>query len=105
MAAESPLNDPEGTLNYILWILELATTVIFLFEMIVKVISLGFIVNGPNSYLRNTWNIVDFVIVVVSIISLFPLKINLTTLKIIRMVRLLRPLRVISKNSSLRMSI
>ena len=48
---------------------------------------------------------IDFLIVVTSIISLFPLDINLTTLKIIRMARLMRPLRVISKNESLRTSI
>jgi hypothetical protein len=105
LAAESPLNDPKGTLVYILFILELMTTVIFIFEMIVKIISGGFLCNGPDSYLQNSWNIVDFTIVAVSILSLFPLKINLTTLKIIRMVRLLRPLRVISKNQSLRLSI
>lgn len=48
---------------------------------------------------------IDFLIVVMSIISLFPLEINLTTLKIVRMARLLRPLRLISKNDSLKTSI
>ena len=39
--------------------------VIFTIEMILKVISMGFVACGPDSYLRDRWNILDFVIVMV----------------------------------------
>ena len=38
-------------------IIDTITTCIFTFEMVVKMISYGLIINGPNSYLRNGWNI------------------------------------------------
>jgi hypothetical protein len=49
--------------------------------------------------------LVDFVIVVTSLVSFFPLQIDLTKLKIFRMIRLLRPLRVINKSQNVRASI
>ncbi len=85
--------------------LEYVTTTIFLLEMMVKVIATGFIINGPESYLRFGYNVVDFIIVLASVISLFPLNVHLDILKIMRTVRLLRPLRVISRSTSLKLSI
>ena len=70
--------------------------------------SYGLLTNGDKSYLRNSWNLLDFLIVIVSIISLAtPVEESesLTALKIIRLARLLRPIRVISKNDGLRISI
>ena len=78
--------------------MDVITTFIFLGEVVVKVTALGFILNGPQSYLLDIWNIIDIVIVLVSLIAFLPFELNLGILKIIRMVRLLRPLRVISKN-------
>jgi hypothetical protein len=45
-------------------------TAIFTVECILKVISYGFVRNGEDSYLRSGWNILDFLIVVVSLVSL-----------------------------------
>jgi len=70
-----------------------------------KVISDGFLFNGPKSYLKNPNNLLDFFIVVPSVIELFPLGTDLSFFKIMRMVRLLRPLRVIGKNENLKTSI
>ena len=42
-------------------------TIIFSLEMIMKIIVFGMITNGQDSYLRNGWNILDSVIVFVSI--------------------------------------
>jgi hypothetical protein len=105
LAFESPLNDPNGTLSSILVIFDYITTTIFFFELIVKVIATGFMLNGDKSYIKNSWNIMDFIIVVISLVSLVPMDANLSVLKIIRMARLLRPLRVISKNENLKLSI
>ena len=38
-------------------------TVIFIMEFMLKIVAFGFIVHR-NSYLRNGWNLIDFVVVV-----------------------------------------
>ena len=83
-------------------------TILFTFEVIFKVIAHGFLLNGKNSYLRNHWNILDFIIVVISLVSVsIPDESSegLATFKVIRMARLLRPIRVISKNDGLKIAI
>jgi hypothetical protein len=85
--------------------MDYVTTVIFLIEVVIKVIGSGFIINGEKSYLRNAWNVIDFFIVIISLLDLFPTGLSLGVLKIVRMARLLRPLRVISKNEALKLSI
>jgi hypothetical protein len=102
---ENPLNDPEGVTFAILQTLEYISSAIFLLEVLIKVVAMGFYFNGPDSYARKGANVLDFLIVFMSIISLFPQGYNLSHLKIIRMIRLLRPLRVISKNEGLRISV
>lgn len=42
----------------------------YLLEMLLKVIGMGFLFNH-GAYLRNGWNVIDFVIVVVGLVSLF----------------------------------
>jgi hypothetical protein len=80
------------------------TTTFFTLEVIIKVIALGFIFNGKESFIRDAWNVIDLTIVIISIFSLCPVDVNLNALKVIRMARLLRPLRVISKSETLKLS-
>ena len=54
----------------LLKILDTIFSVIFILEAIIKIISFGFVINGPDSYLRSNWNIMDFLIVIVSIMDL-----------------------------------
>ena len=108
LTLENPLLDPKGWESTYLRRVDLAITVLFTFEVIIKVVSYGLLTNGDKSYLLNSWNRLDFLIVIVSIISLaIPVEESesLTALKIIRMARLLRPIRVVSKNDGLRISI
>eukprot|EP01064_Diplonema_japonicum_P007143 TRINITY_DN14858_c0_g1_i1.p1 TRINITY_DN14858_c0_g1~~TRINITY_DN14858_c0_g1_i1.p1 ORF type:complete len:1011 (+),score=153.39 TRINITY_DN14858_c0_g1_i1:233-3265(+) len=79
------------------WI-DLIFTVCFAFEMIVKVVALGFILH-TQSYLRNGWNVLDFITVVASIVSLTGAGSNVSVL---RLLRILRPLRTMSKVAGLR---
>ena len=44
--------------------IEIIFTIIFTSECTMKIIAYGFI-SHPNSYLRNTWNILDFTIVMI----------------------------------------
>ena len=70
LAIDSPRLDPTSTLAITLSWLDLVWTAIFAFECIVKVISLGFVCNGKRSYLRDPWNVLDFCIVVISVVVL-----------------------------------
>jgi hypothetical protein len=72
IAISSPLNDPEGTLQKILDYIDIATTIIFTMEGFIKIISVGFYWCGDTSYMRTTWNILDFFIMIFSLISLVP---------------------------------
>lgn len=74
----------------------------FIFEMAVKTIALGFIMD-TGSYLQESWNQLDFFIVLCSVIDMIFADLNLPIIKILRMLRTLRPLRVISHDKDLKM--
>ena len=69
-------------------------------EMSLKIIAFGFIFN-KGSYLRDSWNVLDFTIIVTAYIPLVlsSSSINLTAL---RSLRVLRPLRTISSVKALK---
>jgi Ion transport protein len=105
LALDNPLNDPESTLVKFLQYTDIILTIFFSCESIFKIITNGFIFNGENSYLRNGWNFIDLVVVIVSIISLAITSNKLKIVKILRLLRVLRPLRVISRNKGLKIGI
>jgi hypothetical protein len=74
-------------------------------EMIIKVIVLGFAANGPKSYIRGGWNILDFIIVIISLFSLGFRGSSLSKLKALRTIRVLRPLRLIGRNANMKVVI
>lgn len=70
----------------------------------IKVIVMGFVI-GPKTYLRDSWNILDFVIVMFSVLtwileSLYSFDISFV--RGFRALRALRPLRVVSKNEGIK---
>ncbi|XP_069737633.1 voltage-dependent P/Q-type calcium channel subunit alpha-1A [Phaenicophaeus curvirostris] len=70
---------------------------IFCFEAGIKIIALGFAFH-KGSYLRNGWNVMDFVVVLTGILSTVGSQFDLRTL---RAVRVLRPLKLVSGIPSL----
>jgi hypothetical protein len=105
LAVETPLTDPKSNLVIVLTYIDYVMTTIFTLEMVIKMIAYGFACNGKNSYLRNAWNILDFVIVTSALLSLVLSEFDLSFLKALRMLRILRPLRLISRNKGLKLSI
>lgn len=105
MIIDNPLNDPNGRTTYVLSILDFIITTIFCLESALKIIHYGFLFNGVQSYLKISWNIMDFVIVCFSILSLMLSTINIPFIKVLRLLRVLRPLRVISRNESLKIAV
>uniref|UniRef100_A0A3B4CY60 Voltage-dependent N-type calcium channel subunit alpha n=1 Tax=Pygocentrus nattereri TaxID=42514 RepID=A0A3B4CY60_PYGNA len=70
---------------------------IFCFEAGIKIIALGFAFH-KGSYLRNGWNVMDFVVVLTGLLTTVGADFDLRTL---RAVRVLRPLKLVSGIPSL----
>ena len=51
LALENPLNDPDGNLMLFLFYFDILTTVLFMAEIVMKVIATGLLLNGAESYL------------------------------------------------------
>ena len=66
------------------------STVIFFVESLMNIVCYGFICCGKTSYLRNPWNILDFTIMILSVIGVSPIASQLQSFKMFRIVRVLR---------------
>ena len=76
----------------------------FFIEALIKIIALGFVLH-KGAYLRDTWNIIDFFIVITSIIEIFASVLSVNAkinLKALRNMRVLRPLKTINAIPSMR---
>lgn len=77
--------------------IEYLFTSVFIVEFILKIVAMGFVM-GRNTYLRDGWNFIDFVVVVTGFISFFiPARISA-----IRVIRIIRPLRSINSLKQMR---
>jgi len=80
------------------------TSFVFLVEFVLKIISKGFII-GENTYLKDPFNVLDFSIVIFSILT-WILEATLgnknSFTKGFRSLRALRPLRFVRSNESLK---
>ena len=106
LALETPLDDPEGNKVRVLNHIDLFMTVAFTFEAIVKIIAAGFLFTGKPSYIRDPWNILDFIIVVAALLgAIAGDAINISFIKSLRILKVLRPLRAISRLEGLKIAI
>ena len=96
LALDNPLNDPNSSLASFLVYSDYILTSFFLAEAILKIIAFGFLFNGEVSYIRNGWNAIDFVVVIISIASLIISGNKFKIVKIFRLLRTMRPIRIIT---------
>jgi hypothetical protein len=99
---EPKLADPyqAKTISNILLII----SIIFVVEMVVKIIVIGFYW-GERTYLKDSWNILDFIIVMFSILTWImeaAAGADISFIRGFRALRALRPLRVVSKNEGIK---
>ncbi|XP_035812465.2 voltage-dependent T-type calcium channel subunit alpha-1I-like isoform X1 [Amphiprion ocellaris] len=90
---------PCGHTPFLLQALDDGIFVFFAGEMLVKMVALGVI--GQSGYLGDTWNRLDFFIVIVGMLE-YSLDGHNVSLSAIRTVRVLRPLRAINRVPSMR---
>jgi hypothetical protein len=74
---------------------------VFMFEFVTKLIHRGFIFT-PNAYLSDTWNRLDFVVVMFSTMNYMPGQEKSSLGRVFRLGRCLRPLRMVNKNPGLK---
>ena len=90
----------KDTIEYMITVI----SVIFIIEAVLKILVMGFIC-GKGTYLRDPWNVMDFLIVVFSIVN-WVLEsfgsLNVSFLRGFRALRALRPLRMVSKNEGMK---
>ncbi|XP_043349599.1 voltage-dependent T-type calcium channel subunit alpha-1H isoform X4 [Dermochelys coriacea] len=108
IALERPDIDPHSMERIFLSVSNYIFTAIFVVEMMVKVVALGFF-SGENTYLQSSWNVLDGILVFVSIIDIIVSMASaggakiLGILRVLRLLRTLRPLRVISRAPGLKL--
>ena len=91
--------------------IDIVFTILFTIEAAIKIIALGFAFNrlGPIvPYIRNPWNILDFFVVMASLIDLIIAALgfdasSIQALKSLRVLRAMRPLRMISKDPGMKL--
>ncbi|EFO93645.1 CRE-EGL-19 protein [Caenorhabditis remanei] len=88
--------------NTALETIEYVFIVVFTIECVLKIVAMGFLFH-PSAYLRNAWNILDFIIVVIGLVSTILSKMSIQgfDVKALRAFRVLRPLRLVSGVPSL----
>lgn len=111
---DTPLDDPNSTLSEFFKYLNVVFLVIFSMEASLKIIALGFWDNNYEEitpYIKDPWNVIDFVVVVVSFVEVYYEVFSsggnedLNSIKALRAFRALRPLRIISKSKDLKVAI
>jgi hypothetical protein len=64
--------DPDSKTKSALVVIDNLTMAIFTVEIISKIVAYGFLLNGEYSYMRELWNIMDFVILALSYVCFLP---------------------------------
>ncbi|XP_068119134.1 voltage-dependent T-type calcium channel subunit alpha-1G isoform X2 [Hyperolius riggenbachi] len=108
IAMERPKIEPQSAERIFLTLSNYIFTLIFLAEMTVKVVALNLCFGG-KAYLRSSWNILDGMLVLISVIDILVSLVSdsgtkiLGMLRVLRLLRTLRPLRVISRAQGLKL--
>lgn len=99
LTLESPLDNPHAQKQTILYYSDMSITIIFIMEVFIKIFADGFLINGKNSYLRITLNMLDFIVVLFSVLSLIVNK------KVLSIFKMLRVIRIIARNKGMKLAL
>ncbi|XP_030756415.1 muscle calcium channel subunit alpha-1 isoform X1 [Sitophilus oryzae] len=101
LALEDPIPDKENKKADILTKFDYFFTGIFSVELVLKTISYGCILH-KGAFLRSAFNVLDLVVVCVSLVSIYNSQGAMSVVKILRVLRVLRPLRAINRAKGLK---
>ena len=101
LTVDTPRLEAQSIIGTLIPLFNFLFTAAFTFEAVVKSLAYGFICT-PDAYLKSGWNILDFVLLLISLgalaVELFP---QLAFLAPLRSLRVLRPLRILSRNKGM----
>ncbi|XP_036388275.1 calcium channel, voltage-dependent, L type, alpha 1S subunit, a [Megalops cyprinoides] len=100
LAAEDPI-DPVSFRNQVLAYADIVFTSVFTAEIVLKMTTYGAILH-KGSFCRNSFNILDLLVVGVSLLSMGMESSAISVVKILRVLRVLRPLRAINRAKGLK---
>uniref|UniRef100_A0A674NVJ2 Voltage-dependent L-type calcium channel subunit alpha n=1 Tax=Takifugu rubripes TaxID=31033 RepID=A0A674NVJ2_TAKRU len=100
LAAEDPI-DPLSFRNQVLAYADIVFTSVFTAEIVLKMTTYGAILH-KGSFCRNSFNILDLLVVSVSLLSMGMESSAISVVKILRVLRVLRPLRAINRAKGLK---
>ncbi|XP_066499843.1 calcium channel, voltage-dependent, L type, alpha 1S subunit, b [Hoplias malabaricus] len=100
LAAEDAI-DPKSFRNQILAYADIVFTTVFTIEIVLKMLVYGAILH-TGSFCRNSFNILDLIVVVVSLLSMGLESSAISVIKILRVLRVLRPLRALNRAKGLK---
>uniref|UniRef100_A0AAQ5ZW69 Voltage-dependent L-type calcium channel subunit alpha n=1 Tax=Amphiprion ocellaris TaxID=80972 RepID=A0AAQ5ZW69_AMPOC len=100
LAAEDPI-DPKSYRNQILAYADIVFTTVFTIEIVLKMTVYGAFMH-EGSFCRNSFNILDLIVVTVSLLSMGMESSAISVVKILRVLRVLRPLRAINRAKGLK---
>ncbi|XP_062419871.1 dihydropyridine-sensitive L-type skeletal muscle calcium channel subunit alpha-1-like isoform X3 [Pungitius pungitius] len=100
LAAEDPI-DPMSFRNQVLASADIVFTTVFTAEIVLKMTTYGAILH-KGSFCRNSFNILDLLVVSVSLLSMGMESSAISVVKILRVLRVLRPLRAINRAKGLK---
>lgn len=100
LGAEDPLYD-DSPRNKMLNKFDYFFTTVFTIELTLKLIVYGFVFH-KGAFVRSAANLLDLIVVCVSLISFFSTSGAVSTIKILRVCRVLRPLRAINRAKGLK---
>ena len=98
-----PGYNKDQAISRVLQGLDYTFTTLFTLECVLKVVAMGLIYSKDKrypAYLRSGWNVLDFIVVLISLITLSP--VDIAVFKTLRALRALRPLRLISRREDLK---
>lgn len=84
--------------------MDIGLSVIFGVECLLILISRGVAFNGPHSYMRDMWRVLDFIVILLSLLSLVTTG-DIKVAKVLRNFRIVRPLRLIPRNYGLKVAL
>uniref|UniRef100_A0A3Q2Z9U3 Voltage-dependent L-type calcium channel subunit alpha n=1 Tax=Hippocampus comes TaxID=109280 RepID=A0A3Q2Z9U3_HIPCM len=100
LAAEDPI-DPMSFRNQVLAYADIVFTSVFTAEIVLKMTTYGAFLH-KGSFCRNSFNILDLLVVSVSLLSMGMESSAISVVKILRVLRVLRPLRAINRAKGLK---
>jgi len=69
LAIDDPMYPESSNEAYYIYFVDVTITGVFIMEALLKIISVGFMFNGPDSYMRQSANLLDLLVIVLSSFS------------------------------------